>query len=392
MGNPAMTSGPVESWDPAFLGVFLILFAGVAVFAGAFPQGDRRWWRLLALLALLITAGMLLGDGWARRLLLDAAAFVAAAMVCNRGTPEAARTGRTYLGLLIVSVICLTGGLLLIPDGASAPPYPWNRVATGLLVIGFGLKLALVPFYFWLPGVAAAAAPMTTVLIVSVVDLAAVSECAHLRVAAPWVFTGTPHLWLAIALLSMFGGALLALAQRDLKRMLAFSTIDDMGYLLLGVLAGPGVGLSGALAGALGHALSKLLLFGSVGMAEARLGAPLTLESRGLAARCPVSGAAFIVGALGILGLPPTFGFVGRWRLYLAGAEYGGGTLVLAMALATGVAVLYYARAIHRVWLGAAADAPLPREPRLATIALSVLIIAVVTLGVFPGAIIWQLP
>jgi multicomponent Na+:H+ antiporter subunit D len=116
------------------------------------------------------------------------------------------------------------------------------------------------------------------------------------------------------------------------------------------------------------------------------------LESRGLAARCPVSGAAFIVGALGILGLPPTFGFVGRWRLYLAGAEYGGGPLVLAMALATGMAVLYYARAIHRVWLGTAADTALAREPRLATIALSVLMIALVTLGVFPGAIIWQLP
>jgi multicomponent Na+:H+ antiporter subunit D len=387
-----MTSGAVASWDPAFLGVFLVLLVGVAVFAKAFPQGDRRWWVLLAALALLITAGMLLGDGWARRLLLDASAFVAVAMVWNRGTPEAARAGRTYLGLLIVSVICLSGGLLLIPEGANAPPDPWSRVAAGLLVIGFGLKLALVPFYFWLPGVAAAAAPMTTVLIVSVVDLAAVGECAHLRVVAPWIFTGHPHLWLAIALLSMFGGALLALAQQDLKRMLAFSTIDDMGYLLLGVLAGPGVGLSGALAGGLGHALSKFLLFGSVGVAEARLGGPLTLESRGLAARCPVSGAAFIAGALGILGLPPTFGFVGRWRLYLAGAEYGGGPLVLAMALATGVAVLYYARAIHRVWLGAAVDAAVPPEPCLATVALSVLMIALVTLGVFPGAIVWQLP
>jgi multicomponent Na+:H+ antiporter subunit D len=387
-----MTTGAAANWDPAFLGVFLVLLAGVAVFARAFPQGDRRWWGLLALLALLVMAGMLLGDGWPRRLLLDAGAFVAVAMVWNRGTPEARRAARTYLALLIVSVICLSAGLLLTQEGAGAPPDPWSRVAAGLFVIGFGLKLALVPFYFWLPGVAAAAAPMTSVLIVSVVDVAAVSECAHLRVAAPWVFTGTPDVWLAVALLSMFGGALLALAQRDLKRMLAFSTIDDMGYLLLGILAGPGVGLSGALAGALGHGLSKLLLFGSVGMAEAQSGEPLTLESRGLAARYPVAGAAFIVGALGILGLPPTFGFVGRWRLYLAGAEYGGGSLVLAMALATGVAVLYYARAIHRVWLGAAAEAAPPRAPRLATIALSVLMVALVTLGLFPGAIVWRLP
>jgi multicomponent Na+:H+ antiporter subunit D len=388
-----MPSTPVTSnWDLEYLGLFILLFVVVAVFAKAIPQGDRRWWTLFALLALVVTAGMLSGDGWARRLLLDGGAFIAAAMVWNRRTPEAARAGRTYLALLIVSVICLTGGMYLIQGGASSPPYPWNRVAVTLLVIGFGLKLAMVPFYFWLPAVAAAAAPMTTVLIVSVVDMATFSDLAHLRVTAPWVFADYRMLWLAMALLSMFGGALLALAQRDLKRMLAFSTTDDMGYLLLGVVVGPGIGLSGSLAGALGHALSKLLLFGAVGMAEARLGRLLTLDSRGQAARCPVAAAAFIVGALGIIGVPPTFGFVGRWRLYLAGAEYGGSALVFAMALATSLALLYYARAIHRVWLGEMGEEAPTREPRLAAVALSILMVAAVTLGVFPGAIIWHLP
>ena len=127
-------------------------------------------------------------------------------------------------------------------------------------------------------------------------------------------------------------------------------------------------------------------------MAEGRLGQTLTLESRGQAARCPVSAAAFIVGALGIIGVPPTFGFVGRWRLYLAGAEFGGVTLVLTMVLATGVALLYYARAIHRVWLGAGVEAALPREPRLVTITFSIVMIAVIAMGVFPGAIIRQFP
>jgi multicomponent Na+:H+ antiporter subunit D len=380
------------SWDPAFLGIFLMLFAAVAAFAAAFPQGDRRWWVLFALLGLLVTSGMLLGDGWPRRLLLDLAAFVAVAMVWNRGTPEAARAGRTYLWLLCLAMVCLTGAELAIHNSADALGYAWSRVIVALLVVGFGLKLALVPFYFWLPCVAASAAPMTTVLIVSVVDMAAFSELAHLRMTAPWIFADWRPLWLALALASMFGGAFLALAQRDLKRMLAFSTIDDMGYLLLGVAAGPGIGLSGALAGAIGHSLSKLLLFGAVGMAEARLGQPLTLASRGQAARCPMSAAAFIVGALGVMGVPPTFGFAGRWRLYLAGAELGGVALVLAMVLATGVALLCYARAIHRVWLGPGVEAPLPREPRLATIALSVVMIAVMTMGVFPGAIVWRFP
>jgi multicomponent Na+:H+ antiporter subunit D len=313
-------------------------------------------------------------------------------MVWTHGTPEAARAGRRYLGLIVVAILCLSGGLLVVHGSAGEPPGPWGRLAVGLLLVGFGLKLALVPFYGWLPGVAAAAAPMTTVLIVSIVDMAAFGELVRLRATAPWLFASYRPLWMAIALASMVGGALLALAQRDLKRMLAFSTIDDMGYLLLGVAAGPEIGISGAVAGAFGHALSKLLLFGAVGMAEARLGHPLSLEDRGAAARCPVAGAAFILGALGILGVPPTFGFVGRWRLYLAGAESGGAVLIFLMVLATSLALLCYARAIHRVWLGAAAEPIRAGEPRPATVALSILMIALVAFGLFPGAIPWGRP
>jgi len=86
----------------------------------------------------------------------------------------------------------------------------------------------------------------------------------------------------------MFVGALLALAQSNLKRMLAFSTIDDMGYLLLGVVIGSTLGISGALIGALSHALFKLILFGAVGIAESALGRSVTLDMRGLAAKFPV--------------------------------------------------------------------------------------------------------
>lgn len=374
------------------LGLFWLLFAAMAAFAVAIPQGGRRWWSLSALLALFVSGGMLLSGGWVRSLLLDASAFIAVALVWVRGTPEAARAGQRYLGLLIVAVLCLTGGMFLAHGGTSSELGPWARLAVGLLAVGVGLKLALVPFYGWLPGVAAVAAPMTTVLIVSVVDVAAFTELMELRAAIPWVFAAHRPLWLALALASMIGGALLALAQHDLKRMLAFSTIDDMGYLLLGVVAGSEAGLAGAIAGAAGHAVSKLLLFGAVGMAEAQLGRPLTLECRGQAARCPVAGAAFILGSLGILGVPPTFGFVGRWRLYLAGAELGGVGLVLLMVLATSLALLCYARAIHRVWLGAAAETAVPQGPRAAAVALSVLMAAVVALGLFPGMIPWGAP
>ena len=368
-------------WNPIFLGLFLALFASVAAFSSGYPQGDRRWWTLFWLLAVLVIAAMVSGEGWPRQLLLDAAAFTGVALVWCRGTIAAVRAARTYLLLLVVSLACLTGGELLIHE------QPLPRLAVALLVVGFGVKLALVPFYGWLPAVAGAAAPMTTVLIVSVVDVAAFTELAHLGRTTPALFADFRGLWVTLALLSMLTGAILALAQRDLRRMLAFSTIDDMGYLILGLAAGPAIGVTGALAGVCGHALSKMLLFGAVGIAEEQTGKPLTLETRGLAAHCPVAAAAFIVGALGVIGVPPTFGFAGRWRLYLVGAAYGGGWLIAAMVLATGIALLYYARAIHRVWLGADAEAdPLP-IPGLASIVLAVVMIAMVLLGLVPGAI-----
>jgi len=88
------------NWDPAFLGLFLLLFAAVAIFAGAFPQGDRRWWTLLALLALLVVAGTLLPDGWA-----GGSCWMRPRSSRGHGVeqrnPGAARAGRTYLTLLI---------------------------------------------------------------------------------------------------------------------------------------------------------------------------------------------------------------------------------------------------------------------------------------------------
>jgi len=105
------------------------------------------------------------------------------------------------------------------------------------------------------------------------------------------------------------------LGQKDIKRLLAFSTVEDMGYLVLAVTMGGVTGLTGAAAGAAVHALAKALLFASLTKIEAD-GAPLSLPARGMASRYPAAGAAFLFGALAMLGLPPTAGYPARWRIY----------------------------------------------------------------------------
>ncbi len=372
-------------WNLVFGAVLTVLSAAILLYARAVPQGDRRWWALAVISAGLALAGTFAGSGLIATLLVDSAALFAIALIFVDKNPAARRAAPVYLVMVVGAIVMLLVGEGLAGEQPSGSPLVDN-LAIWLLLAGFALKLALLPVYFWLPAVAESAAPMSVALIVSVVDIAAFRELAELRVSAPWIFNDHQGLWLAIALLSMFGGALLALGQKNLRRMLAFSTIDDMGYLLLGVVAGTGVGITGALVGALAHAIFKVLLFGAVGVVENRLDHPLTLDDRGLAARFPVAGATFIAGALGMIGVPPMLGYAGRWRLYLSGVSLGGIWLGLAMVLATLLALFYYVRAVHAVWLGSSDDqAPARGEPRLAAGVLIAVTAVAIALGLFPA-------
>jgi multicomponent Na+:H+ antiporter subunit D len=381
-----VTSTSSVIWDWVFAGAFLVLMIVIGLYSIAIPQGKRGWSVLAALIGVLAIAGMVVGEGLARILLLDAAAFVAVALVWNQGTAAAKSAAKTYLMMMIIAVAFLGAGMALAGEGGQLPAYPLDKIAAGLLITGFAVKLALVPFYFWLPKVTEHSSPMTSALIISIVDIAAFCELAHLRLTATWVFTDYAVLWLVLALLSMFGGALLALAQKNIKRMLAFSTIDDMGYLVLGTLVGTQYGLNGAILAALSHAFFKVLLFGAVGIAEKQIGHDLTLDDRGMAAKNPFNAAVFILSAIGMIGVPPFFGFIGRWRLYLSGLEYGGVALILAMAAATALALLYYVRVVHRVWLGKPEEGiAFTAAPKLAVVVLIILLLVMLAVGLYPN-------
>jgi formate hydrogenlyase subunit 3/multisubunit Na+/H+ antiporter MnhD subunit len=166
--------------------------------------------------------------------------------------------------------------------------------------------------------------------------------------------------------------------------MLAFSTIDDLGFLLLGMIIGSPVAIAGAWIGALSHALSKVILFGAVGFAERQIGQTVTLETSGLAARLPLAGASFIIGALAFIGVPPGFGFVAYWRIYTGATQFGGPVLLSALLMVAALDLLCYVRAIHRTWLGPA-EIPVTGAPAyLAPGVLAFLVVIAVVLGCHP--------
>ncbi|HVN53088.1 MAG TPA: proton-conducting transporter membrane subunit [Anaerolineaceae bacterium] len=337
-------------WRVAFTAVAGLIWIAALLYARRIPQSAHFAWASFAATGLIL-AGLWVPSVALHTLLLDLAALVVVALVWEQDS----RTGRLYLaavvaGALLAAVGMALGGLL--SASATEPAGAAGKLALALILLGFALKLAIIPFSFWLPALAGSVSPMTLVVVISLLDMAELGELALLRVEAPWLFASAQGVWLALALISMFGGALLALAQTSLRRMLAFSTIDDMGYLILGLAVGTPGGVLGALLGAISHAICKFLLFGAIGVAENDEQRPVTTVDCGLACRYPLAAAAFIAGALGMIGVPPLLGFLGRWRLYLGGIEQGGATLGLAMTVATALALLYYVRAFHQVWLG----------------------------------------
>ncbi|MEJ2578203.1 MAG: proton-conducting transporter membrane subunit, partial [Kineosporiaceae bacterium] len=385
------------------IGVVAAVFAGVTrpdsagYDGGSGHTGAVPWPFLTAVALALLSLLLALADGAGPRRGLTPAALtgvaVLAGLVSTAELPrlllfEVAAFGAVvaYLAAAILSAGALLAGTLLRESGPA-----WLVLA--LLLTGFAVKFALVPAYLWLPVLAARAPAALVGFVIAVVDLAAFAELADLRRSAGWLFTPRWP-WLTLALLTIGAGGLLALADRDLKRVLAFTAVSASGLLLLGV-GGPGpFAADGARALAAADALAAALLFGAVAAAERDRWAP-DLASRGLARRHPLAAAAFVAGSLTALGVPFTAGFTGHWRLYATALDTGWPALVLLIGTTLAL-LLAHARIIAVVWWGGPEGAaPLPPdrprertvwrdEPPRHTLALVFLLFGAATAGFFP--------
>jgi multicomponent Na+:H+ antiporter subunit A len=387
-GGTVRTSVPGEaavvSW-PLVVAVTVALVCLLLVLAGTPALRGRV--ALAAGAGAVAIAGLATTAELPRLFLLEAAAFVAVALLVRSGVPATARNA--YLAAAVISAVALVAGTLLLADG----PAP---LVLALLLTGFAVKFALVPAYVWLPATAERTPAALVGVILAVVDLAGFVELIGLRRNAWWLFEPRWP-WLTVALLSALAGAVLALAQHDVKRMLGFATVTASGLLVLGVSSSGRFGVTGAWALAAADALATALLFSAVAAAE-RDPAPLTLSSRGVARRHPLAAAGFVAGSLTALGVPFTAGFAGHWRTYATALEVGRPALA-ALVVTTVLYVLTYARVVATVWWGGSDDeVPVPHDQVRAvpvwadespphTVALVCLLIAVVAAGLFPAVL-----
>jgi len=320
---------------------------------------------------LLVIIGLVISQSMIRLLFLEAAAFVAVMLVWQATKTRA--VAYVYLLVELISAVVIISGMLVLQ---TASPL----LVVILLMTGFVLRLALIPLYLYLPMVSETTPAVVIGLVTAIIDVSAFGELLMLGQSAPWVLADTTP-WIVIALLSALGGGMLMLAQRDLKRLLAFSSIQSMGYLFLGVVIGGTLGQTGALFGAMVDALAMALLFSSLAQIEVE-GQP-TLDMRGLTARYPLAGAGFLIGMLTILGIPVTGGYLSHWRVFSAAADVSP-AILSAVLTANALAVLAFARVIKQCWWGSG-EKTNQKTPVIQNIALIFLSVTILAMGIWPG-------
>ncbi|NCP88195.1 MAG: NADH-quinone oxidoreductase subunit N [Anaerolineae bacterium CG_4_9_14_3_um_filter_57_17] len=269
-----------------------------------------------------------------------------------------------------------------------ATPTVFSLGALLLVLVGFGFKTSIVPFHFWAPDVyEGASTPIAGFL-------STASKAAGFAVLLRFsltVFPQTGSQWqytlAVISILTMTIGNLVALAQKNIKRMLAYSSIAHAGYALIGVVAASTLGTASAVFYMMAYILTNLAAFAIVTVAGRVIGSDDLRAYDGLSRRSPYLALAMLVAFLSLAGMPPFGGFVAKLLVFAAGVEKGWIGLVIAGIINSIIGVYYYLTTLKYVYLyrmeGEDEESyPIPVS-RPYAIALTVLVAGVILLGTF---------
>ncbi len=355
--------------------LFVTLSAGLwlltTIYAIGYLEGSPNRSRFFGFFSLCVTATMgiaLAGNLLTFFVFYEMLTLATYPLVIHRGTAAALQAGRTYL------MYTLSGGAILLAGIA------WLSVIAGpvefihggalthladehnhvlqiifvLLIIGLGVKAALVPLHGWLPVAMVAPAPVSALLhavavvkagafgiVRMVYDVFGVQFAERLGLLTP----------LAVAAsLTILYGSMRALMQDDLKRRLAYSTISQVSYVALGVgLFGP-LGIIGGVVHLVHQGIMKITLFFCAGNLAETLGIHRISEMNGVGRRMPWTMAAFTLGAFGMIGVPPLAGFISKWYLGLGALEAGQDWVLTVLVGSTLLNAAYFLPILHAAW------------------------------------------
>jgi multicomponent Na+:H+ antiporter subunit D len=420
---PAVLDGRLPTWAPLSLAPTVplllradplgVLFALVAsalwvlttVYSIGYLRavGDRSPTRYFACFAvcLFATVGLALAGNLLTFFVFFEVLTVATyPLVVHTGSAEAARAGRVYLaytltgGAALLGAVAWTGVLAgrldFVPGGIAgvadaSPAALWGLLA--LFVLGCGVKAALVPLHSWLPLAMIAPTPVSALLHAVAVVKAGVFGLARVvgYVFGPDTLTriGAAEALLGLAAATILLGSLAALGQDNLKRLLAFSTVSQLSYIVIGLAIGAPAALAGGLLHIAGHAVLKITLFFCAGAIHVAAHVERVSEMDGLGRRMPFTMGAFAAAALLLAGLPPGVAFLSKWQLLTGAAAVGAWGAVAVLLTSTLLNVAYFAPAIVRAF-GPGPAGPWREAPLTLLVPLLLTCVAGLVLGLAP--------
>ncbi len=420
----------VDALAAAFLVPLFFVAALVWVYAHAYFDGpEQREQRVTVFPLLGVCVASIAGvfvatDGICFLIAWEVMALSAMFLVLTDHRAEGTReAGFIYLMATHAGTLCLFGAFILLgaltggselssaPTGAASTPL--GTAVFVLSLLGFGIKSGLMPGHVWLPAAHAAAPTPVSALMSGVLIKTGIYGLVRLTSLFP-----DPPLWwgasiLTLGLLSAIGGVAYALGQHDIKRLLAYHSVENIGIIAMGLgvalvgrsMAQPAwvaLGMAAALFHVLNHAVFKSLLFFGAGSVIHATHSRELEKMGGLLRAMPWTGAAFLVGAVAISGLPPLNGFVSEWLLYLAlfdtlgapgesAAWLWGALSAPGLALVGALALACFVKAFGGVFLGTPrteAAARAHESPRAMLAAMLIGAATCVVLGIAPQAVV----
>ena len=390
--------------------LFLSILGGYKRLDAHITEGKQS---LYCVMVLLLQAGMMAqvftNDAFTAYVFIEIMTIAAGALILARTRGRTLFAATKYmimnllgsgLFLLGLSILyCLTGELLmesmhrkilvLFATGSYTKPL---TLSLALITIGLAVKSALYPFHTWLPDAYASATPSSSAMLSSLVSKAYIFLYIKfvLRVFGLNVFAST-HIQPVLLICAAVGiilGSIDAILEKKMRRMIAYSSVAQIGYIYLGIALGTTVGIAAAVFHMIAHALAKALLF----IAGDRLigasdGDATFHELRGAGFRAPVCGAAFTIGACSIVGIPLLGGFASKLYLSSACLSMDKTTAVLSLAVlavSTALNAAYFMITVVTLYMKPSHEYQTRlNHPKISTAALAVFSVLLVLLGVF---------
>jgi multicomponent Na+:H+ antiporter subunit D len=358
-----------------FAALSSLLWLLTTIYAIGYLEGSPHRSRFFGFFGLCVTATMgvaLAGNLITFFIFYEMLTVATYPLVIHRATPRALAAGRTYL------LYTLGGGTVLLAGVAWLQTFagPVEFVSGGvldefavshrgplvgvfvLLMIGLGVKAAIVPLHGWLPVAMVAPAPVSALLhavavvkagaygIVRVVyDLYGLELAFALGVLTPLA---------VMASVTIVYGSIRALSEGELKRRLAYSTVSQLSYIVLGVAIFGPMATMGGLVHLMHQGFMKITLFFCAGNLAETLGIHHVHEMRGVGRRMPLTMGAFTIAAFGMMGVPPLAGFISKWHLGVGGVQADQPWVILVLAASSLLNAMYFLPIVLAAWFPAA--------------------------------------